>query len=429
MNKDLYESIKNELNSLEEGLATPSYVGGHLLGQKLRNRNSKDFFTVVYAFYEYMSEREEFSFIKEGGWANFYCKNLSDYLTKDNIKANFDDIIADEKLLDTILKVCNDEVKKDLYDQVTKKQALYVKTGSNKYSKVYKKIKDVIEKDNVHVIASGTETSSSIDEELENLRKRQASLESQKVERRNNMFAEASRNTGIKGERLIKEVDKKMGKGASYNVDSIVLDDRLVSKLAANSALAATAPNSILHRIKENINSFRFFKGVNLEVTEIDENKVIKITKKDTVFDKLARTNNALVMAISKAAKEKLELFKALVKPSKEVKDAIKQVLIDTNEKFTKQFSKAKEYVASKVDNAEQYVSSKLDNAQQYVASKVDNAKQKAADKLYKMADRLSPVEYEEYFKEQQKGIILRSGTKFGELNNPIEIENSSKSM
>ena len=131
MNNELYQNIKTELDSLSEELATPSYVGGHLLGQKLLKKNKKDVFTIIYAFYEYMNKTDAFSFIKEGNWADFYRNNLSNYLTEDVIKNNLYDIVSNEKLVYTILKVCNDDVKKNLYKYVNIENTIHIKTGSN----------------------------------------------------------------------------------------------------------------------------------------------------------------------------------------------------------------------------------------------------------------------------------------------------------
>ena len=113
MNNELYNSIKEELNSLEGESAKVNNVCA-LLNEKLKDKTSKDIFTTTYAFYEYMIEKEKFNFIKAGEWKKFFQDNISNFLTFDVIKDNFDNIIKNENLLNTILNICTDEVKQNL---------------------------------------------------------------------------------------------------------------------------------------------------------------------------------------------------------------------------------------------------------------------------------------------------------------------------
>ena len=58
MNNELYNSIKEELNSLEGESAKVNNVCA-LLNEKLKDKTSKDIFTTTYAFYEYMIEKDD----------------------------------------------------------------------------------------------------------------------------------------------------------------------------------------------------------------------------------------------------------------------------------------------------------------------------------------------------------------------------------
>ena len=60
MNNELYKSIKDELNSLDEEGKKVNNVCS-LLNEKLKNKTSKDIFTITYTFYEYMCTKEEFN--------------------------------------------------------------------------------------------------------------------------------------------------------------------------------------------------------------------------------------------------------------------------------------------------------------------------------------------------------------------------------
>ena len=56
MNNELYKGLKDGLNSLdEEGKKVNSVCA--LLNEKLKNKTSKDIFTITYTFYEYMCKK------------------------------------------------------------------------------------------------------------------------------------------------------------------------------------------------------------------------------------------------------------------------------------------------------------------------------------------------------------------------------------
>ena len=460
MNKELYKNIKNELDSLEEELSTPNYVGGHLLGQNLLGKNSGDKFTVIFAFYEYMSERETFNFIKEGNWADFFRNNLSNYLTEDVIKNNLYDIVSNEKLVDTILKVCNDDVKENLYKYVNIENTIHTKTGSDKYATIFERIEteminqgliekkhDIADKENV---ISSTETSKSIDDQIEELKKRQESLEEKKIQRRDTMFNEVSDNIGISSEKLI----KKVGEEDSLDIDRIVIEPSLVSKLAANSAVAATMPRNTYEKIKERIHKFRTFKNIELDITKVDGLQTLTMSKKETIFDKIASSDNALVREISNSAKKKLELFKAIVKPSPEVWSIVKAALKNTSKKISEQLSKTKEEVYASYGELRENIKSAYLETKDEASKKISDfaerisdygvsAREKLSASLYDMADKVSPKSNEEPIKEEspkketytyintpegRRKVVVRAATKVGEIPT-LNKEESSKKM
>lgn len=399
MNKELYENLKNELNSLEGEFRKINYVGGTFLGEKLNGKSGKELFTVIYTFYEYMIQREEFNFINKDGWAEFYRENL------------FDKIINDEKLLDSVLEVCSNDFKEKLNAYTNSENFLRMKTGSDKYSRIYNKIKDsmvasgLIEKEKSaykNAGASGNVTSAEIDKKIEDLR-------NQKIQRRDAIFEEASNSIGIRPEKLI----KKVGKNESFNIDEIVIDEKLVSKLAANSAIAATTPRNVFEKIK----SLVFFKNIKLEIRELDNKKILKINGSD----KIANSENALVRAIYNSAKEKFNLFKLLIKPSGELKAAVSQMLLNASKKFNDFNSKNIEELKS------------MDK----------EVRESFSDLFYNIADKISPndmtviqneansniEEKQTYFytKDGRK-VIVKSATKVGEVP-PLEVEEQEKGL
>ena len=181
MNNELYKDLKDELNSLdEEGKKVNSVCA--LLNEKLKNKTSKDIFTITYTFYEYMCTKEEFNFIKTGEWKKFFQDNISKYLTFDIIKDNFDDIIENENLLDTILKICTDEVKQNIFKYAKIQNDFYIRTGSNKYFDVFNKISEIVEGKKVVIPEENALSNNDIEKKLNDLKEKQNDIEKKQDE-------------------------------------------------------------------------------------------------------------------------------------------------------------------------------------------------------------------------------------------------------
>lgn len=451
MNKELYENIKTELDSLEEELVTPSYVGGHLLGQKLLGKNKKDMFTIVYAFYEYMSERDTFSFIKDGNWADFYRNNLSNYLTEDVIKNNLYDIVSNEKLVDTILKVCNNDVKKNLYKYVNVENTIHIKTGSNKYADIFKKIEGellkqglIVKKEETkeEVVVTSNETSSSIDAEIADLKRKQEELEKQKLQRRDTMFSEAADSIGISDEKLI----KKVGEEESLVIDKIVLDPSLVSKLAANSAVAATMPRNSYEKFKSRILTF----CLKINIYRVEDETILKLSQKGVILekmDKIATGVDGAIRDMAKFIRNKKSLFSSMINTSKKrvsmAKNAIcnfgKSVSASIISSAINGYRNVSEWTEDKKVSYEQKIKDFENRISDYGVS----TREKISESLHDMADKVAPKSDEEPIKEEypkketytyintpegRRKVVVRAATKVGEVPT-LNKEESSKKM
>lgn len=439
MNKELYENLKNELNSLEGEFSNPNYVCTHFLSEKVNGKTGKDKFTVIYSFYEYMDNKEEYSFIKSDGWAEFYCKNLSEYLTYDNIIFNFDEIVKDEKLLDTILKVCNADVKKYFYNYSKIKNLESLKMGNNEYVSVYNKIKEVMIKEGLiqdNIVISTDKTSLGINKEIEALNNRKAELKKEKVQRRDDIFNQASSSIGIQK----KDLMKRVGENSSFEIDKIVIDESLMTKLSSKPAVAATMKKTVFDKIKYKINSSKVLKNVSLDIVEIDNIKTLTINKKETIFDKIASSDNALVRAIYNSAKEKLNLLKMIVKPSDEVKNIVKESLINTNSKVKEKITLAKENAKNSIDEKRENINNKVQGAlfntvlsvsdAQYKAhEKLDDVKQGINNQKQKLANDAANKLLGLAFKIDPNAVVLNAGTKVASVANPMLEETAGKNL
>ncbi len=339
MNKDLYKQIKDELASLEGEWSQPEAVRS-LLGQKILGKNEEDRFAIICAFYEYMSSKESFSFINSGTWADFFRNNLSKYLTIDRIELIFDDIINNDSLVQTILNVCNDEVKKNFYDYAKKKNTLYLKNGDNRYKDVFSKIEDVLasqglvkkskEVPNYKSSKELDKRSDEITAQIARLSQEKEKIEADKVSKRDDLFGKAGAVIGVNPDKLI----RKVGDENSFAVDRIVLDQRLADKIASNEAIVATQPKNVFDKLKKKALNALMLLTVNLEIVDEKGLNVLRVSKKKSTLDKMASSDNEVLRSIANSVRKKITLFKELVKPSAEVSQSLKAVFKTTNEKF-----------------------------------------------------------------------------------------------
>ena len=402
MNKDLYKQIKDELASLEGEWSQPEAVRS-LLGQKILGKNEEDRFAIICAFYEYMSSKESFSFINSGTWADFFRNNLSKYLTIDRIELIFDDIINNDSLVQTILNVCNDEVKKNFYDYAKKKNTLYLKNGDNRYKDVFSKIEDVLasqglvkkskEVPNYKSSKELDKRSDEITAQIARLSQEKEKIEADKVSKRDDLFGKAGAVIGVNPDKLI----RKVGDENSFTVDRIVLDQRLADKIASNEAIVATQPKNVFDKLKKKALNALMLLTVNLEIVDEKGLNVLRVSKKKSTLDKMASSDNEVLRSIANSVRKKITLFKELVKPSAEVSQSLKAVFKTTNEKFISSVkdmaSKAKSSYGELKDNLREAYDEKKsearEKANQLKADITDygiEAKEKITDKFHDVA-------------------------------------------
>lgn len=153
MNKELYESIKQELVTLPEYLAAPQLVRTKLI-QYLDGKNQIDYFTTLYAFYEYMKDKSDFSFMKTEEWTNFFKQAFNSCFDGVNIEEYLETFATMPEVLDTVLKECSDLVKEKIYNAF--------KNSGKLDDYQFKNAFDVIEK----ALGYKTEEENSLDELL-----------------------------------------------------------------------------------------------------------------------------------------------------------------------------------------------------------------------------------------------------------------------
>ncbi len=462
MNKELYIKIKTELNNLEGEYARPKYVCEKLIGQKLLGKNAKDQFTVIYAFYEYMKNKKEYYFIKEGTWNTFYQKNFSKYLTKDVIKREFDEIIGNDGLLNVILTVCNDDVKKNLYEYAKTENFVFEKAGNKKYKEVFEKIEEQMIKQGLVKAKEETPDTSNYLGIKDVLERKEPVNQNTQLESKD-IFNIAAETLGADKSKLVRKTDKlleKDGKDIRW-IDRIVVEPSVMQMLSNDASKAAAIQKTAYQKFKERIRSKTMLHKLDLDIIALDEKLTLVIKKKEGFLDKIASSDNAMVRAIHNSAREKLELFKQLVKPSAEVTSIIKQGLVNTSNKFAQSIYNTKQEVKAAYGDLKENLSSSLqenvntmkqnfEDTKNVVTHYSDSVKDKISNKLYDIADKISPsvnleknaetqVEPQVYDNNEGerryvvrtankilpngKRIVVKAATKAGEIHKPINVK------
>lgn len=240
MNKELYLSIKNYLNSSD----SPAQKVSVDLGEYIKNygKTPIDKFTITYTFYEYMSAK--FSFVNSGEWKKYFELNFANYLTDERINEQLD-VITSDNVLDNIMKASDNRIIYKIYSCLNNR-----KLESMRYM-------DALNKVTRKCIELGI---------IEDVK-------TEDNENKTNSFISVSKN--------------------SYD------------------------------KLKNKITSCNGFSNLNLKILSSKKLNNLNV-RGQTVFDKIATCEANLVKKIANSAKEKKQLLKIVVRPSKELVSRIK---------------------------------------------------------------------------------------------------------
>lgn len=140
MNIGLYEEITNKLNALAGDEVKPEKLR-ILMGQWSNRAYPVDVVSVLCAFYNYMDGKVEYSFIHNvPAWDDFFRQRFTNYFTIDTIKANFNNIILKDKIVDIILQFVPEEVQKEFYEYAALVNGLNKEKRINVYEKLFDKL-------------------------------------------------------------------------------------------------------------------------------------------------------------------------------------------------------------------------------------------------------------------------------------------------
>lgn len=204
------------------------------------------------------------------------------------------------------------------------------------------------------------------DEQILNLKLRQRELDRKENERINGVFESAATEVGMEGS-LLRSQAEKNGVDTS-KIDKISISEEM-SQMVANG-VSITLPRTRFNMFIENLFMKQKLKSIEMDVEEIDNQKVLK-TSSTMRFDKIASCENTVLKAIEKACERKAKCKKLFVDTKNNVLKVVKELAIKAIEK---------------VEDVKD------------IASDINyNVRQNVSDRLMDVADRISPEYYNPY--------------------------------
>ena len=340
MNNELYNRLKEEIvNGLRQfdlsidtqRIDAQKYIRNSLVENLFKHPVVNEYIAVILAFYE-STKNEAFDFLKE----TYQMEFSKFYNSIDGIQRRFNIIMENEAILNGIFELCGDNVVSMIYEYGSKQENL-----SEKAKQTLHKIKKVCHERNLIPPESSIEKKyepssyydsekKRLEEEKEKLLKKENDLLKQEQAKKEELFSNAADVIGVDKESF----QKKASKESDVNVDKIVVTPQLADKLYSNSAIVSTIPKNLFGKMLSKINQKRILMSMDFSNYELGGEKYLRITKKDTFFDKIVSCDNEVMRFIAKSAKIKKKIKNSLVKVDEKVKIFVKNAIITTNDKI-----------------------------------------------------------------------------------------------
>lgn len=204
------------------------------------------------------------------------------------------------------------------------------------------------------------------DAQILNLKLRQKELDRKENERVNGVFENAANEIGMEGS-LLRNRAEKSGIN-TLKIDKISISEEM-SQMVANG-VSITLPRTRFNMFIENLFMKQKLKSIEMNVEEIDNQKVLK-TSSTMRFDKIASCENAVIKSIEKACQRKAKCKKLFIDTKNNVLKVIKELAIKSIEKV--------EDVKDKISDINYDIRKNI------------------SDRLMDAADRISPEYYNPY--------------------------------
>lgn len=425
MNGELVKKIYDELKEKEEKGELGNNIGTFFQEKykEIMLGSTSNTVNVYLAFYRFMHDLVSYRATLETlQWHEFFKNGIDVYFTKENIEKDFDEIVLNKDMLDVFFKFCSEDKKKNLYEVLNTKAKIGLYADA--YNDIIQRLESegIIKKNENNNVETFDvpnniyKTSEQIKNEQEELLRRHEALERQKEEKRDIVFESATDKLGIKKEDLI----NKVGEDKSYNVDNIVVSQELINMLKSNESKAATVPNGIFQKIKSKVNKKRTLNKMELEVTKENNITTLSLSKKETVFDKIATTSKSVVNKIKDSAQIALGIGFLAGNAAKEM---MKEAIEKTDEKIKGASKKALDEIQNMKDKASGVIYNGIMSVSELpdkASEKVQKVKTDLAEEIHGIADKIDPnTNIESRLTSVPVKIVLNSGTYAGNIYMP----------
>ena len=425
MNGELVKKIYDELKEKEEKGELGNNIGTFFQEKykEIMLGSTSNTVNVYLAFYRFMHDSVSYRATLETlQWHEFFKNGIDVYFTKENIEKDFDEIVLNKDMLDVFFKFCSEDKKKNLYEVLNTKAKIGLYADA--YNDIIQRLESegIIKKNENNNVETFDvpnniyKTSEQIKNEQEELLRRHEALERQKEEKRDIVFESATDKLGIEKEDLI----NKVGEDKSYNVDNIVVSQELINMLKSNESKAATVPNGIFQKIKSKVNKKRTLNKMELEVTKKNNITTLSLSKKETVFDKIATTSKSVVNKIKDSAQIALGIGFLAGNAAKEM---MKEAIEKTDEKIKGASKKALDEIQNMKDKASGVIYNGIMSVSELpdkASEKVQKVKTDLAEEIHGIADKIDPnTNIESRLTSVPVKIVLNSGTYAGSIYMP----------
>lgn len=240
----------------------------------------------------------------------------------ENMRKYFDTVINNEILLNKIFELPNEMTIRNFYDYAKQTNDIFMENNDNKYQEIMKKIEEKYEKKGFIKVAEKTPV---VDSDSSKFNTVETNIE--KVEKRDELFTKAAEQIEMNPTTLI----KKVGEEKSLEVDSIKVDEKILSALHSRKFQICSVPMSKYEKLVENIKKKKIFKYLDLDIKKIDGINTLMISSNIAEHDKIATTSKEVIASIQNGITSKMNFLKSLIGYGKDNLVNIKKALINTS--------------------------------------------------------------------------------------------------
>ena len=331
MDKNMIEAIYNDI-AIEDNKEKLNNNIGEFFKQKfveVKDMDSSKVINVYIAFYNFMKDENRYKAALElSSWQKFFKDGIKPYFELENLHKDFELIITDERIINIMLRLCPENMLQ--FYKIAESKALDEKEYITEFESLKEKLINaglIPRKENLG--SDVPNVPHDIDMTAEELKNQEIELQEKRDAKRESIFEDSAQKLGLESDDLI----KKVGVETSYDVDQIVITDELLDMFEKRASKVATVPKSTFEKIKAKITKKQNLKRMGIEVIEENNIKTLNLSKKDTLFDKIATTSKKVLNKIVDVALDVVVVGMIVAPVAKEM---IEEALENTKKQMSK---------------------------------------------------------------------------------------------